>query len=145
MKLRIIVFQDDTDIRELLVEALQDLGHEVLAFRDPLACPLYWRDDCRCGQEAPCGDLLICDNRLPRLTGLEFIRRQVERGCRGVAANKALLSGAWTDAQRAEARRFGCQVFAKPLALELLLNWVAERGQTIPPERQLAQLAPSPP
>ncbi|AMV72815.1 hypothetical protein JCM30471_13300 [Desulfuromonas carbonis] len=140
MRLRIIIFEDDPLARELLLRSIEQLGHEVLAFPDPLACPLYSRDDCSCSQQYPCGDLLISDNRMPRMTGLEFIRRQAEQGCKGAAVNKALISGAWTDAQRLEAQRLGCRIFDKPLALDELLTWIGEREAGINPERQLAPL-----
>ena len=140
MRLRIIIFEDDQIARELLVLAISRLGHEVLAFADPLACPLYTLDDCSCSQQHPCGDLLISDNRMPRMTGLEFIRRQSEQGCKGVAANKVLFSGSWTEAQRLEAQRFGCKILGKPFSLEELLAWIREREASINPNRQLADL-----
>lgn len=140
MKLRIIIFEDDEPTRELLKKVLGRQGDEVLAFPDPLACPLYWRDDCSCLQQNPCGDLLITDNRMPRMTGLEFIRRQCEKGCKGVAANKAIVSGSWTDEQLREARRLGCKVFEKPLRLAELEAWIRQRAATISPARQLANL-----
>ncbi len=143
MRLRIIIFEDDESIRELLTKALGKQGHEVLAFPDPLACPLYVRDDCLCSQDRPCGDLLVTDNRMPRMTGLEFIRRQCERGCKGVAANKAIVSGSWTEAQLREARRLGCKVFEKPLKLTELDAWIAERAEAISPTRQLIDLPPA--
>ncbi len=143
MKLRVIIFEDDKPILRLLETTVGRLGHETLAFADPLACPLYWDDGCRCNQQFPCGDLLITDNRMPRMTGLEFIRRQQERGCKGVASNKAILSGAWTEGQLLEAEALGCKVFSKPLDLKGLSAWVRERAETIRPDRILAGLTSS--
>lgn len=140
MRLRIIIFEDDPLSRELLLRSIGQLGHEVLAFPDPLACPLYTRDDCSCSQQHPCGDLLISDNRMPRMTGLEFVRRQAEQGCKGAAVNKALISGAWTDAQRLEAQRLGCKILGKPFSPTELLAWIREREASINPHRQLATL-----
>ena len=140
MGLRIIIFEDDASARMLLSRALDRLGHDVLAFADPLACPLYLGDDCSCTQLNPCGDLLITDHRMPRMTGLEFIRRQCERGCKGVAANKAVVSGSWTEAQLLEARRLGCKVFSKPLSLGELVAWIHDRETLIPADRRFASL-----
>ena len=141
MRLRIIVFEDDEPIRVLLHAAISRLGHEVLVFSDPLACPLYLNDDCDCPQEHPCGDLLITDNQMPRMTGLEFIRRQVERGCKGVAANKAVLSATWTEAQRQEAAELGCRIVKKPFDLSALTEWIREREAVI---AQIRQVVPAP-
>ena len=141
MRLRVIVFEDDEPIRELLRAAIARLGHEVLTFSDPLACPLYLGEECNCPQDHPCGDLLITDNRMPRMTGLEFIRRQSERGCKGVAANKAVLSATWTDPQLREASHLGCKILKKPFPLGILVDWIREREATIPPDRQLADLS----
>ena len=137
MRLRIIVFEDDEPIRILLQAAIARLGHEVLAFSDPLACPLYTQDACTCTQEHPCGDLLITDNQMPRMTGLEFIRRQAERGCKGVAANKAVLSGNWSEVQRREAAELGCRIVRKPFDLGELSDWIKEREAVIASGRQV--------
>jgi CheY-like chemotaxis protein len=141
MELRIIIFEDDEATRTLLKMVVEKQGHQVLAFPDPTACPLYGNDQCTCQQDLPCGDLLITDNQMPRMTGLEFLRRQQERGCKGAPANKAIASASWTEAQLVEARRLGCKVFPKPFPLSALSAWIQEREITIPAGRRLADLA----
>ncbi len=141
MELRVIIFEDDRPTRDLLKLVVEKQGHQVLAFPEPTACPLYENDRCDCRQEFPCGDLLITDNQMPRMTGLEFIRRQQERGCKGIAANKAIASSSWTETQWQEAISLGCKIFYKPLSLVALSTWIQERAATIPADRRLADLS----
>ena len=140
MKLRIFIFEDDPGLRRLLTFIFDQEGHEVLSFPDPGACPLYHDEKCQCPQDYPCGDILITDNRMPRMTGLEFIRRQVKNGCRGAALNKAVMSARWCHEDIREAEDLGCRILYKPFRVDDLKNWVRERALDIDPVRKLAPL-----
>jgi len=140
MQLRIIVLEDDPSTRKLLTGALSRLGHQVISAAEPLICPLYTDIEARCTHEHACGDILLSDNRMPRMTGLEFVARQCVRGCKGVVHNKAVVSGSWRADELAEAERLGCKVFSKPYRLADILDWIDERGQSILPDRKLADL-----
>lgn len=137
MQLRIIVLEDDPSTRGLLTQVLEHCGHEVISAPEPLSCPIYADLDGRCNHLYACGDILLTDNRMPRMTGLEFIARQGERGCKGVVHNKAVFSGTWQQEELETAERLGCKVFNKPFQLSDILGWVVERGQTIAPNRRL--------
>lgn len=129
MKLKILVFDPEASLRELLQVYLTGQGHEVLAFRDPTVCPVYrnFREEtCRCDQSAPCADVILADIRLPQLDGLEFLRRQNERGCRSVAANRALMSAAMTAAEERAVTALGCHFIRKPFHLGEIGRWVRE-------------------
>ena len=149
MKLRAVIFDAVESVRELLAVALRDRGYEVLSFPEPTDCPLYTETDnrCTCPQEFPCGDLLITDQDLPRMTGLEFIEHQQTRGCKGIAQNKALLAESLTPAELARARQLGCKVFIKPFRFRDFSQWLDGREQEIPSDRRLGEIPPpsSPP
>lgn len=140
MRPRIIILEDDTSTREALSAALASRGYEVLSAAEPVLCPLYCDLDARCEHEFACGDLLLSDNHMPRMTGLQFVTRQGERGCKGVVHNKALVSGDWREEDLAEAGRLGCRIFTKPYKLDDVFSWIEERIRTIPPGRRLAEL-----
>lgn len=139
---RIIVLEDDEQSRQALSRVLEQRGYEVVSAAEPLGCCLYTDLESPCTHEFPCGDFLLTDNRMPGMTGLEFIARQKERGCKGVVHNKAILSGTWEDWELESARQLGCQVFTKPCTLQEILRWLEEREATLAPDRRLTDLGP---
>jgi len=144
MKLRAVVFDAVESIRELLAVALRDRGYEVFCYDEPTNCPLYSLDDlCRCTHESACGDLLIIDQHLPHMTGLEFIERQEARGCKGVIQNKALLADSLSTAEQAKARELGCKVFYKPFRFRDFSQWLDSREEQIASNRRSSEVSPS--
>jgi len=140
MRPRIIVFEDDTDTRNLLSLVLQGRGYEVISAAEPLGCPLYTDLDANCNHDHACGDFLLTDNRMPRMTGLQFVARQGVRGCKGVVHNKAVASGTWSEDEKWAAEQLGCKVFSKPYKLADIFSWLDERERQIQPGRKLADL-----
>lgn len=137
MKFRAIVIDDDQSCRSLLAMFLRQRGYEVICLPDPTACPLFEDEECTCLQEEVCGDFLLSDNRMPGMTGLEFVDRQMRGGCKGSVANKAVLSGSWQSAELEEADRLGCQVFHKPYQIQEIIAWLDRRERFIPADRKL--------
>lgn len=64
---RILVVEDDADIRRLNTEVLSDSGYQVDAAKDGVAA---WQ-----ALNTDRYDLLITDNNMPRVTGLELIKK----------------------------------------------------------------------
>jgi len=122
MALRALVFDDEEDVRDILTLFLRARGYEVLSFSDPGT----FNTRCSCSEGKPCGDILITDNRMPRLTGLELVRRLLRNGCNGVVRNMAVISGHWTGADLREAGRLGCKTFHKPFRMEEIYKWLDE-------------------
>ncbi len=137
MKPRVIVIDDDVNCRSLLSMVLEREGYEVFSLPDPCACPLYQHPSCVCPHEHACGDFLITDNKMPRMSGLEFVAHQSRRGCKGIVQNKAVISGTWTAVELARAEQLQCQTFRKPYDLNALLSWLELRRPEIPPGRKL--------
>lgn len=137
MKLRVIVIDDDLHCRSLLATLLERKGYEVFSLPNPCACPLYQHPTCVCPHEHACGDFLLTDNRMPRMSGLEFVEHQCRRGCKGIVQNKAVISGTWSHQELARARQLDCKTFRKPLDLEQLFAWLAERQPQIASGRKL--------
>ncbi len=139
--MRIFVIEDDDHYRKAIKAYLEMLGHEVIEAHDPSGCPLYAELADACRHEDPCGDLLLIDQNMPQMTGLEFIQRQSERGCRGIMSCKALMSASLSDEEHALAQKLGCRIFRKPFRLHYLRDWIEEATAEIPPERKLHRFA----
>lgn len=140
MRPRIIVIDDDKHCRELLSMILERNGYEVICLSEPLACPLYQDLDAQCSHDDPCGDLLLTDNRMPGMTGLQFIKIQQTRGCKGAVLNKAIISASWTDEEQQQAEQLGCKILRKPYSIDELLAWIEERVAQLSPLRKLTSL-----
>ncbi len=127
MALRVVIFEDEQVTRDVLSRLVSSCGHEVHCFPDPTCCPLYHESSCVCSAEQACGDVLITDNRMPVMSGLQFIQQQHERGCRGVLRNKAVISGYLSPEELELSEKLGCTFFPKPLDWEKIRAWLDER------------------
>ena len=140
MKIRAIIIDDDDQIREAVKLICLERGYEVHTFSQPLLCPIYLEHDCQCPQEYACGDILISDINMPRVSGLDFIENQVRGGCKGNVRNKALMSGTWNDDQLKRAENLNCKIFHKPVSYHELTAWFDECEQRINPNRKLTEI-----
>jgi hypothetical protein len=70
------------------------------------------------------------------MTGLEFIRQQSLRGCKGVNNNKAIMSGAWSPEDLLLAKSLGCKIFTKPIHFKEFDSWLGKCINTILLERK---------
>lgn len=125
--MKIVLIDDEPAIIRALAYFLEINGYEVVCLESPALCPAYSTDSCDCVQEVPCGDIVLVDNHMPLMSGLEFIRRQHLRGCKGVVKSKAVMSGSWLEEERTRAEEIGCAIFDKPVDLDRLLSWVREQ------------------
>ena len=136
MRIRVFVFEDDEVIRSILWDLLDSRGYEVFTFPNPGLCPLHRSTGCRCPAREACGDIIISDLRMPNITGLEFVEKQMMKGCK--VQNIALMSGAWSESDLENARRLGCQLFQKPFKLDEINKWLDGCEKNINPERILS-------
>jgi len=137
MKPRIIILEDDENARTAISILLQRKGYEVITAPDPSLCPVYSNPESCCPHDQACGDFLLTDNRMPQMTGLEFIEFQTRKGCKGIIVNKAVMSGSWTEEELEKAEQLGCKTFTKPLNFEELDSWLAQQRDQIPADRKL--------
>lgn len=124
--LKAIVIEDDVALANLLEHTLRASGYQVRTFRDPTVCPVFGDLGRDCPLSAACADVLITDVMMPNMNGLTLLRLQQCRGCKLLAANKALIS-ATTSAEIQEAvADLGCHFFKKPFPLATLKDWLGE-------------------
>lgn len=128
MRKKRAVDDDDLIIRSALTRFLERRGYEVVAAPEPEICTIYANLP-RCDNLAPCSDLLLTDNHMPRMTGVELLKAQTDRGCALSIRNKALLSGDLDEGSQEEVRALGCAFFEKPLDLDRLKEWLEECEQ----------------
>ncbi|MBI2571199.1 MAG: sigma-54-dependent Fis family transcriptional regulator [Candidatus Schekmanbacteria bacterium] len=117
--MNILIVEDDTDLRESLVETLSGLGHSVASSADAeRAVP-------RLGNV----DLLITDVHLPGMTGLELLKT-AKREHR--APEVLVMSGYGTIAAAVEAMREGARGYlTKPLSPMELMEHVRAVSEVV--------------
>jgi two-component system chemotaxis response regulator CheY len=109
-----IILDDEPAILEYLELILETLGYEVKTYLSPVLCPLY-------NETIPC-DVLITDNNMPGMNGIEFIKhlRQQERKVDRIA----VMSGNWEDETFSEAEQLNCKIIKKPFEGDVIIDWV---------------------
>jgi DNA-binding response OmpR family regulator len=138
-KPRIIIFDDEAFILNMLKEFFLMRGYEVLSYSDPATiCPLLGPDDGECRYDYPCSDMMITDFGMPGVNGLELLERQLKKGCRQDVRNKAVISGFIDDRSRDRLRELGCAFFQKPFTLFALSEWLTTCEQRMDLSRPLA-------
>ncbi len=125
MKLRILVFDDDLDTRNLLQVALSNKGHDVTALADASEFPFINRESCPCSPGEPCADIIIADNIMPNIEGIDFFKKLKSRDCQPlVKGNVAIMSGYLTIHYMNQLNELGIHYFRKPFKLEDIYDWV---------------------
>ena len=122
-KLKIMIIEDEACIRDSLTWFLEDFGHEVIAGDAPFTCEVYKGHNCR--RNVPCTNVLLIDQYLPGMKGLDFIEALYERGCKGITANILLMSGDTTSIDLKKAEQLGVTVVQKPMDFAFLEEWLA--------------------
>ncbi len=122
--MRILLLEDESTIRDTYVFMLERLGHEVTPCSDPGSCELPCLQCGRCPDGLPCRDVIISDIYMPVQSGLDFIRQLRGYGC--PVKHVALISGAWSCRDLAEARGLQCAIFEKPFRIQELESWLSE-------------------
>lgn len=121
---RAIIYDDETSVLKLLDAAMSRRGYEVMLFSEAVVCPIYQNNSTTCRNEYPCADVIITDFNMPNMTGIELLKKQMDRGCKLSNGNKALISGFLDDESRRAVDELGCTYLSKPFRLSELTNWL---------------------
>jgi DNA-binding NtrC family response regulator len=133
---RILIFDDDKSIREILWHFFDHKGYEVFTFPHPRSCPINDISSCTCPLTESCADFIITDLNMPFLRGIDFIEQQISKGCK--VKNLALMTGDPGDPARERAEKFGVKVFTKPFRLADVEKWITDSEVKIPMNRKLS-------
>ncbi|HKZ07476.1 MAG TPA: sigma-54 dependent transcriptional regulator [Methylomirabilota bacterium] len=122
--IRVLVADDERNLRELLVRELSRKGHAVEGVGDGEAALERLRDD------PP--DVLILDMKMPRLEGIEVLRRLAEQA---EAPQVIVTTGFQEVSSAVEAMKLGAYDYlTKPARIEeldILVRKAAEKGRLI--------------
>jgi CheY-like chemotaxis protein len=135
LKIRSFVFEDDPAIRAVLGSMLQGRGHEAIVFNTPAKCSHWMSPECPAPDGSTCVDIIITDNQMPQVSGLDFVRNQKKRGCG--CRHYAVLSGKWDAEDLERAHELECMVFQKPSELSKISKWLDIVEKQIDPDRKL--------
>ena len=127
-KRRAIIFDDEPVILLVLTNFFETRGYEVLSLRGSVDCPVFGKDK-TCGNEAPCGDIMLTDYKMPGMTGIELLQMQARNRCKLAPQNKALLTGYMEPGKEQALRDLGATFFEKPFQFDELERWVIECEQ----------------
>jgi CheY-like chemotaxis protein len=122
-KPRVILFEDDPAVLNLLKLFFEMRGYDVVACRAPVRCPVYDHDD-RCDNRSPCADIMLADYRMPRMTAVDLFRNQARMGCRLSNSSKAVMSACVEPSDVDRIREMGCAFFQKPFRFDALEEWL---------------------
>jgi DNA-binding response OmpR family regulator len=137
--MRIFLIEYDRGCRKLLTDFLVLKGHEVFEYADPTDCQACFQTDVVCLHENSCADILLIDQNMPKMNGLDFIQLQIKLDCKGSARNRALMSANLTRPEIELATQLGCTIFPKPLSLRALLEWIESVKAKQPSEHTLSR------
>ncbi|MFN8063994.1 MAG: response regulator [Vicinamibacterales bacterium] len=116
----VLIVEDDTDVREMLVSLLGDEGFRAVAAEDGLEALHLLRTVRHHAPSTPC--LVLLDLSMPRLGGHEFRRAQLaDPIVAGVPV--AIMSGA-VDAEERGQSLGAVATLTKPLDVDRLLSLV---------------------
>jgi len=120
-----LVFDDDKFFLTLLSDTLTGLNLQVTTFSSHDLFLSQVNGDCS-SVSAPCPDFILTDNQMPGMTGLEFLARIGQMGCKIPGHRIGIISGRWDESDMERARQMGCKVFQKYNSPEQIRAWIEE-------------------
>ena len=136
-KPRVVIFDDEPTLLELLELCFAKWGYEVFSYRTPVVCPLNGSSSGSGECSAPCADLVISDFQMPRMTGIELFKLQAERGCKVDRKMKAIMSGHADGELLTQCEDLGYRFFEKPFSCSDLTEWLSECKKNFDLSKQL--------
>jgi CheY-like chemotaxis protein len=128
---RAIIIDDENSIRDIVGKTLSRVGYTIIPysspseatiFNHPEKCPLATVNMEPFDTNPMCADLIVTDICMPKISGIEFVRKLRQVGCR--VHYIAIMSGMWSESDIREAEKLRCKVFIKPFELKEFRDWV---------------------
>lgn len=134
-KLRVILLEDNDNLRTVLKMLLTGRGYEVFSFSKPTVCPLQIQPACRCKRHQSCTDVILTDLDMPEMDGIRFIKNLKKKNCK--CRHVAVMSGDLNSETLYQAVKLGCSAFEKPFDKETLFSWLDNIERTGQYSREL--------
>lgn len=132
---RVLVLDDHQEILNLLEVVFDSWGYEVLTYPNPGACPIFDHDTCTCPEGQACTDIILTDINMPVMRGIDFIEKQLAKGCN--CKHLALMPGDFIGEDVRWAKKLGLKFFRKPFEINDIFEWLDQIELEINPHRQL--------
>jgi CheY-like chemotaxis protein len=111
---RVLVAEDDPEMRCLVVDALHKDGHEVIEAHDGASMLALLAEAFRVDHTLECIDVIVSDMRMPGWSGLELLERLFAAGWK---IPSILMTAFGDEETRQRAAQAGAMLLDKPLAL----------------------------
>lgn len=130
---RVLVAEDDPEMRRLVVEALRKDGHHVTEAADGGRLLVHIAEAFDRDPSLSLVDVIVSDVRMPVCSGLELLERLADARWR---VPVILMTAFGDEDTRRRAERIGAVLFDKPLSLQALRDTVKRLGdlrRSVPP------------
>ena len=135
-KIRVLIFDDEEGIRNIFKMVLKGRDYEIFDFENPAMCPVYYEPECNCPLNTMCTDIIITDIRMPEVDGLEFVRKQKEKGCK---VQNIMITSAYVEPDvLKEIEAMGVRFLRKPFNIDEFLAIIDEFEANVDPDRDLS-------
>jgi two-component system response regulator (stage 0 sporulation protein F) len=111
---RVLVAEDDSEMRKLVVDALRKDGHEVLEAHDGASMLVALAEAFHLDNTLGRIDVIVSDMRMPVWSGLELLERLAEAGWK---IPSILMTAFGDEETRLSAARVGAMLMDKPLSM----------------------------
>lgn len=118
-----LVLDDNELLRKLMSTILRSKNFEVFEYSSPIE---FLSQNPICNQNG-CDeyvDLILTDNQMPGMTGLEFLEMIRGKGCTFNNRLVGIVSGYFSNEQLERARSIGVNIFHKPMSMNDISNWI---------------------
>lgn len=122
--MKMLIIDDEESVRLTLGLFAEMLDLDVVLHESPLSCVMARPGQCSCPENKPCCDLLLTDQNMPLMKGLELVQMLIKAGCRLPLDRIAVMSRTFDQMEKNAVQEVGCRVLQKPVVYEDLLRWV---------------------
>jgi DNA-binding response OmpR family regulator len=120
---RVILYDSERVVLETLRDYFEHRDFDVLCFAEPSICPVYSKGEV-CTKSHLCSDLMIAGHTTPRMSGVDLLHAQANRGCKLAPLNKAVTGHFLDNESLGALRRLGASFFHRPFDYDEFGRWV---------------------
>ncbi|MEJ2492402.1 MAG: response regulator [Desulfuromonadales bacterium] len=125
-ELSAVVFDDDDIFCCLFARILSKKGIKVTTYANPSQYFCSHPSVQSCPVEYPCVDFLLTDNKMPEMTGIEFLERLKNMGCKIPDQRIAMISGSLDEENQPKVKQLAGNIFDKLDSKSLIIEWIEE-------------------